>query len=107
MPPRRAGAASARELQQAFVVPKTPKLDLPAVREFLPSEETMNHMMSVDQFLTKSGLPTWDELGLPPISELMRPVGGARIGGGKLPSRAEVAKLANDTIAQVGGRRRC
>ena len=58
-------------------------------------------MMSINQVLSKSGLPKWDELGLPPISELMKPVGAPRDVLGKMPSRAEVAKMANETLAQV------
>jgi hypothetical protein len=58
-------------------------------------------MMPLNELLAKTGLPQWDELGLPPIQELMKPVGPPRSASGKLPSRADVAKLANDTLVQV------
>lgn len=84
--PHPLGSASAsRELLQG----KLPKLDLPPITEFLPPLESTN-LMPLNAFLNKTGLPSWDELGLPPISELMRPVGGPRPIMAKFPSRAEV-----------------
>ncbi|GBF94394.1 hypothetical protein Rsub_07208 [Raphidocelis subcapitata] len=90
-----AGAASARQLQQT----KIAKLDLPPIADFLPSPDLA--MMPMSDFLKKAGLPQWEELGLPPLSELMRPVGQPKSIMGKLPSRADVAKMANDTLVQV------
>jgi hypothetical protein len=77
------------------------KLDLPPIQEFLPPPDKT--IMPVNDMLTKAGLPTWEELGLPSIYEFMRPVGSPRNIMGKLPSRGEVAKLANETLSQVRG----
>lgn len=95
-----AGAASARstrELQQNF---KPAKLDLPPIQAFLPDSNIVA-VVNVNKILKNAGLPSWEELGLPPISELMKPVGAPRNVMDKLPSKADVAKMANETLTQV------
>ncbi|GBF95563.1 hypothetical protein Rsub_08544 [Raphidocelis subcapitata] len=89
-------AAPGRDLlaSSSSVVP----LQLPPISAFLPPTDALD-FPTVDQFLAKVGLPSWEELGLPPISELMKPVGGPQ--GVQLPSLAEVATQANSTLAQV------
>lgn len=99
-PPPGGGAArpgSARQLQQALHMPQ---LDLPPIAEFLPPIDSTN-LMPLDVFLNKTGLPSWDELGLPPLSALMRPVGTPQSIFSHMPSRAEIAQMANDTMNQV------
>jgi hypothetical protein len=87
-------AASSRSLEAVTL----PTLALPALSEFLPPAD-MVKMMPLSDFLTKAGLPQWDELGLPPLSELLKPVGGPE--GAKLPSMAQISNEANTVFQQV------
>jgi hypothetical protein len=94
-----AGAAAsasggARELQ-AFTLPS---VALPSLSAFVPELGDVK-LLSVNEFLTKAGLPTWEQLGLPPLATLMKPIGGPT--GLKLPSMAEVTTQANTVFRDV------
>jgi hypothetical protein len=91
---RAAGAGASRELQSITL----PNVALPSLSAFVPELGDVK-MLTVDQFLTKAGLPTWAQLGLPPLAELMKPVGGLQ--GVKLPSMAEVSTQADTVFRQV------
>jgi hypothetical protein len=96
-PPGTTTARSSRDLQQLKGVAK---LDLPSIQEFLPAGDVAG-VVNVNKILKNAGLPSWEELGLPPISELMKPVGAPRSVMDKMPTKADVAKMANATLVQV------
>jgi len=56
-------------------------------------------MMPLSDFLAAAGLPQWDELGLPAIAEMLKPVGGPS--GIQFPSMAEAYTQANAVFKQV------
>ena len=68
------------------------------MRVKFPNPDSVS-IMPLNQFLAEAGLPSWDELGLPPISELLKPVGGPQ--GAKLPSPAQIAAQANSVFNDV------
>ena len=70
-------------------------LGLPAITEFLPPLETLN-LPNIDDFLAKTGLPSWDQLGLPPLSELMKPIGD--LGTFELPSVDEILSRSQTVL---------
>jgi hypothetical protein len=89
------GATLGRDLLASSTVAP---LELPPISAFLPPADALD-FPTMDQFLAKVGLPSWEEMGLPPVSELMKPVGGPQ--GMQLPSLAEMATQANSTLVQV------
>lgn len=86
--------AHARELHGASL----PSVALPSISAFLPNPSTVA-VMPLNEFLARAGLPTWDELGLPPVSELLKPAGGPQ--GARLPSPAQIAARANEVLSDV------
>ena len=86
--------ASGRALRSTTL----PALALPPITAFLPPVDAVG-IASMSNFMTRSGLPTWDELGLPPIAELMKPVGGPK--GAQLPSPAEIYAQAGAALDEV------
>ena len=73
-----------RELQQLQIPPELLQflpvgsqlnVALPPLESFLPSLDGYAELPAFSEFLNKTGLPTWEEAGLPPLAELLKPLG--------------------------------
>ena len=66
------------ELLQFLPVGSQLNVALPPLESFLPPLDGYAELPAFSDFLNKTGLPTWDEAGLPPLGDLLKPLGAQK-----------------------------
>ena len=90
-----AATGGSRNLQGIFSVEG---ITFPPLTDFLPPLQDLK-LPNIDGILKTAGMPTWEELNLPPLEQLLMPVGGMQ--GVQLPSLGEDVNMADDVFNSV------